>query len=481
VNSNKQDNIIPGWHLRLMMVIGLSSCLLGLSVSFALTSNTPAGPARAGAATSNAFPNIFLVVVDALRADHVSSYGYERATTPNLDSLVADRGVLFQNATAPSAWTFPSNAALLTGRSPFKIGVSWSDPQSVVPDQEMMLAEYLHDAGYYAAGFVSAHYVRNSLGFGQGFDIYDEQIGDTENSTRADRVNAMAMNWLGNSWAPISGTKPLFLFLYYFDPHTWYNPPPPYDTLYDPTYTGTLTASVYQDGESVVSGAIAPTERDVQHLKGLYDGEVTYWDADLGEMLTYLETLHLLDNSIVIVTSDHGEMFGEHGKWTHRNSLYEQVLRVPLTIRATGIVSAGLVVSSPVQTTDIVPTVLDWLGRPIPPDLQGMSLKLLTQGQPATGARDIMCEMDAITDPDVPGYWLAPRHELRSIRRGDWKYIHHMGQGGADELYRLQYPAYYEADNLLSAEPQIADGLFQALVDWFHIPSRLVYLPAVMR
>lgn len=481
MDSGKQDKIVRHWRSRLMMVIGLSGCLLGLLVSFASMSSTLSGATTASAASSKALPHIVLIVVDALRADHVSAYGYGRTTTPNLDSLVADRGVLFQSATAPSAWTLPSNAALLTGRSPFKMGVVWSDPQSVVPAQEKMLAEHLDDAGYYTAGFVSAHYVRNRLGFGQGFDIYREQVGNTDHSTRADQVNAMAMDWLGANWATISGTKPLFLFLYYFDPHTWYDPPPPYDTLYDPAYTGTMTTSVYRDGESVVSGAIVPTERDVQHLQALYDGEVAYWDVYLGEMLTYLETMHLLDNSIVIVTSDHGEMFGEHGQWTHRNSLYEQVLRVPLVVRATGIVSPGLVVSSPVQITDIVPTLLDWLGRPIPSNLQGMSLRQLAQGQPATGTRDILSEMDAITDPGVPGYWLAPRHESRSIRRGDWKYIHHVGQKSADELYRLQSPTYYETDNLMPTEPQIAADLFQALVDWFHIPTQFVYLPATMR
>ncbi len=425
-------------------------------------------------------PNIILIVVDALRADHVSAYGYERPTTPNLDAWVAEPGAIFGDATALSTWTFPSNATLLTGRSPSSIGIQWSDPSSVIPADEVMLAEYLHDVGYYTAGFVTAYYARGYIGFDQGFDHFSEHIGSDGSRARADEINELAIDWFENTWTPVlSGTQPLFLFLYYFDPHTWYNSPPPYDTLYDPTYTGTLTAEVYRDGQDIVAGNIVPTERDVQHLLALYDGDITYWDFYFDEMMAYLESVGLLENSIIVLTSDHGEMFGEHGQWTHRNSLYEEVLRVPLMIRYSGHISAGLVISHPVQTIDIAPSILDWIGLPIPSHLEGKSLRSLISGNDIPQTRDLFAEMDAITDPDAPGYWLAPRYEIRSVRREGWKYIHHIGLPNADQLYQLQPASLFETENLLPDEPDTAESLFQALVDRFGIPTRYFYLPII--
>jgi arylsulfatase A-like enzyme len=440
----------------------------------------PFGGTLGGCAWSNEVtnpptaPNIIFVIVDAVRADHVSSYGYARPTTPNLDGLIADQGVIFKNVTSPSSWTYPSNAAMLTGHKPSSIGIVWSDPQTSVPAEEVMLAEYLHDAGYYTAGFVTASYMQARFGFDQGFDVYQEHVLGGDNGMPAGELNAIVMDWLDNSLA-LSGTQPLFLYLYYFDPHSWYDPPSPYDELYDPIYTGTLTASVYGHGVGVISGAIVPTERDVEHLLALYDGEITYWDLHLGEMINYLDSLHLLDNSIIIVTSDHGQMFGEHGKWVHRNSLYEEVLQVPLAIRYTGAISPRLVVSTPVQTLDLTPSILDWIGLSVPKGLHGESLKALAQGQPTTETRDIFSEMgvDALSDPD----WYAPLHELQSVRRGDWKYIHQPGFSDDDELYHLQPFSPYETSNLLELEPTIANNLLQALVNWFGIPTHYIYLP----
>jgi arylsulfatase A-like enzyme len=429
-------------------------------------------------------PNVIMIIVDALRADHVSAYGYSRPTTPNLDAFIADQGVIFQDSISASSWTYPSNAAMLIGRNPSSIGVVWADRDSSIPADETMLAEYLHDAGYYTAGFTSAWYASAQFGFNQGFDVFEEHIGHGADRTRAEELNVAAMAWLSNTWtSTLSGTQPLFLYLYYFDPHTWYNPPSPYDTLYDATYTGTLTAEVYQDGVAVASGVISPTARDVLHLVALYDGEINYWDHHLGEMLTTLDDLRLLDSGIVIVTSDHGEMFGEHDKWVHGNSLYEEVLRVPLLIRYTGAISAGQVVSMPVQAVDILPSVLDWADMPVPEDLRGISLRPLVQAEPKTGtgtltpARAVFSEMDvdAISDPD----YFAPDRPLRAIRRGDWKYIHHVSSSDRDVLYQLQPTSLYETANVLEAQPEIADDLFQELVAWFGLPTARIFMPYV--
>ena len=180
---------------------------------------------------SGAMPNIILIIADALRSDHVSANGYNRSTTPNLDKWVASEGISFQNATTPTPWTYPANAAIMTGRSPFKLAATWDN--ITLPADVTTLAEYLHQAGYYTAGFVSAPFIEGSRGFSRGFDIYDDSVSAIPRSEPgvAGEINSRAFNWLENDWS--STEQPLFLFLYYFDPHTWFNPPLPYDTLYD--------------------------------------------------------------------------------------------------------------------------------------------------------------------------------------------------------------------------------------------------------
>jgi arylsulfatase A-like enzyme len=440
----------------------------------ATVSSSPTG-------TVSSPPNIVLIIVDALRSDHVSAYGYHRGTTPNLDALISDQGVRFQNATTTSPWTCPANAAIMTGRTPSSLGVSWETMANSIPEEAVTLAEYLHDAGYYTAGFANTFCVKGRLGFDQGFDLYDDSLSDhkSSNKARANVVNNLVINWLETTWAPeLSGTQPLFLFIYYFDPHTWYDPLPPYDTLYDATYTGTLTAEVYRDGQDVVSGQIVPTTRDIEHLIALYDGETTYWDAHLGQMLAHLEGMHLLDNALIVVTADHGEMFGEHDQWAHGSSIYEEVLRVPLLMRYTGIISPGLVVETPVQSMDLMPTIIDWVGLPIPTDLHATSLRSLTQGGTSSIARAVFSEVDALNLPDHPLYWTASRVDLRAIRRAEWKLIHYVGDWDADELYLLQVSSPYETDNLVLSEPDLTCELRQDLLYWFDIHS--IYLPCII-
>lgn len=425
-------------------------------------------------------PNIILVMVDALRADHVSGYGYGRSTTPNLDTLIINQGVRFTQASAPGSWTFPSNGALLTSHMPSQIEMSITGDVTAVSDNELLLAEYLHNTGYYTAGFIGAYFLRAQYGFAQGFDHYVEQVGGGANRTRAEQINTLAFDWLDNTWSPVlSGTQPLFLYLYYFDPHTWYNPPAPYDTLYDSTYTGTLTAELYQDGQDVVSGLITPNDRDITHLLALYDGEITYWDVYFGQLMTHLDNLGLLDNSIIIVTSDHGQMFGEHGKWTHRNSLYEEVVRVPLLIRYTGVVTAGLVVTTPVSTIDIMPTLLEWLTIPTPGNLSGASLIPLMAGTAVTPTRPIYSEMAGTTNPTAPDYWIAPRFDLRAIRLDDWKYIYEVAFPGDNELYQVQPTSQYEVDNVINSEPAMAAFLHQSVRDYFDLPTDYLFLPTI--
>ncbi len=358
---------------------------------------------------------------------------------------------------------------MFTGRKPSSVGVSFKKYNPSIPQKAKTLAEYLRAAGYYTAGFASTYCVKGQLGFSQGFDYYDDSLTDrpTSNKALAREMNSLALDWLENTWLPESNGKPLFLMLYYFDPHVYYDPPAPYDTLYDPVYTGTLTAEVYQDGQDAVTGKIHPTPRDVEHLISLYDGEITYWDANLGQMLAFLQDHHFMDNALVVVTSDHGEIFGTHGKWTHGSSLYAEVLRVPLFMRYTGVIPPGSVSAAPAQNMDLMPTILDFAGLPLPDDLQSMSLRPQTQGLPGALDRPLFSELDGVTDPRHALYWIAPRVSLWSIELGDWKMIHYAGHADQDELYQLNPGSIYETENLIYNQLDREQQLFELLSAWF--------------
>ncbi len=412
--------------------------------------------------------NIIWIGVDAVRADHVSCYGYTRPTTPNLDEWISRQGVRFQNATTVTPWTFPASAAMMTGHTPSVYGLDWD--HIGLPNEARTLAEYLKAAGYYTVGIVSAPFIRAKYGFSRGFDVYSDQLGSgrpTSYRGQANELNNVTLDWLASSNAP--GNRPLFLYLYYFDPHTWYNPVPPYDTLYDPDYTGPLTAKLYADGRDTTEGKLTLTARDVEHLLALYDGEITYWDYYLGQILEALDKRKLLDQALVIVTADHGDMFGEHHLWTHGNCLYEDLLHVPLLMRFPGVIQAGLVAETPVQNMDLMPTILDWVGIQSQEKLHGASLRALAQGATNVAARDVFSELPGVTDPNNWAYWLAPRDNLFSVRRGPWKLIHHANAPEADELYRLNAASPYETENLISSQAELAGELRQAVQDYFNL------------
>ncbi len=426
-------------------------------------------------AQATAQPNVIFIVVDALRADHVSAYGYERPTTPRLDAFMAE-GVRFAEATSPSSWTFPSNVTMFTGRMPQRIRMNdWGSFNAVIPSEEMTLGQAMKNGGYLTAGFVTNYYLDSKFGFARGFDHY-QRLTKTE---LAEDLNGLIFDWLDTN-PPASDSRPLFLFAYYYDPHSWYDPPPPYDTLYKPGCPSALTPESYGHGERVVAGEDVLTACDVEHLLALYDGETTYWDYHLGQFLDRLEAEGLLDNALIVLTSDHGQMFGEHGKWVHRNSLYEEVLRVPLFIHYPGTAPAGMVVDTPVFTADIMPTILDLAGLPIPPKMDGKSLRPFLEGQ--RGAllnRPIFAEMEAEPSPSSPGHWIAPPYSLRSIKIGGWKYVKEINNPAGDALYQVQADSIYEGVNMRGDYPQKAQELHDTLFDWFRLPTDFLFFPSV--
>jgi arylsulfatase A-like enzyme len=408
--------------------------------------------------------------MDTLRADHVSAYGYERTTTPHLDAWMGEQGVRFAQAISTSPWTCPSVAAMFTGRSPTSLGATFATIRNSVPQEANTLAELLQRAGYATAGFPSIYCTLGKLGFSQGFDFYPDALAASStpsDKARAAEINALAMDWLSQTYLQQEPRQPLFLFLHYFDPHTWYMPPPPYDLLFDPDYQGAFTSEVFGNAEKVVTGELTPSARDIEHLEALYDGEVMYADAYFGQMMEFLQAHGLLDNALVIVTADHGEFFGEHNRWVHTSSLYQEVLHVPLFLRYTGAAAAGSISIEPVQNFDIFPTVLDWVGIAPPDPIQAVSLKPQMMGQAGDQARPIFSELGANTDPKHALYWIAPHVNWQAVQLDGWKLIHIVEDPTQDALYLLNPLSPFETENQISSEPELYQDMLKLLQNYF--------------
>jgi arylsulfatase A-like enzyme len=322
-------------------------------------------------------PNVLMIVLDTLRADHLSSYGYGRATTPNLDRL-ASAGVLFENAFSSAAWTLPSHATLFTGRAVHEHRAWWGALDGELPT----LAEYLSAKGFTTAGFVAnTSYLGPRTGLSRGFHSwtdyftnlgdmvartsygraalrYQTQVGyyDIPGRKRAREVNEELLSWLD---ARPDGR--FFAFLNYLDVHDPYVPPPPFDTLYSTNRDfGTRINHHLYPKPWTVRDTLTPHE--IRLELDAYDASLAYLDAQLGELFGQLEARGALDDTLILVTSDHGEAFGDHGVYVHGETLYKDVLHVPLIVRYPSAVPAGRRVACAASLQAIASTVTELAG-----------------------------------------------------------------------------------------------------------------------
>ena len=317
-------------------------------------------------------PNVVLISIDTLRANHLGCYGYKRKTSPRIDSL-ASRGVLFENVVSQSSWTLPSHMSIFTGLYPSTHGVETQNAR--LPRGIETLPMALRKAGYATAGIVSSPYVGRRYGFERGFDSFEMLPNPIPHNAK--RMTGEA---LGELKKLAASDKPFFLFLHYLGGHTPYDPPPPFDTMFDPDYTGDI------DGKG---GTIAryfspekrPSERDLRHIVALYDGAVANVDRYIGRIYDALKTMKLADDTIFVVTSDHGEEFEDHGGMDHGRSLYDEVIRVPLVMACPGLLAEGKVVRRQVMLIDLAPTICDLLDVPKPPGMEGVSFASLARAK----------------------------------------------------------------------------------------------------
>jgi arylsulfatase A-like enzyme len=325
--------------------------------------------------------NVIIMGVDTLRPDHLSCYGYQRKTSPNMDRFAAG-GVLFLHNVSQAPWTLPSFASLLTSLYPHQHGASTGLSQ--VRTGFPTLGSILIENGYATAAMVNSRVLNPELRLDRGFEFYSPPGPEPR---LADEDTRQALAWIDQQ------TRPFFLFLHYFDPHEPYAPPAPYDTLYDPGYTGFLErkAFVLQDEfPEVLSRNYermdAATPRDWAHVNALYDGEITFTDVAIGEMVKGLEKRGLLKRTLLILIGDHGEEFYEHKGFGHGHSLHSEVINVPLIFSLPGRIPSNKRVPDQTRTIDVMPTILDLLGIKTAARFEGTSLvPLLTGGGRAAG------------------------------------------------------------------------------------------------
>ena len=356
-------------------------------------------------------PDIFLVTIDTLRADHVHCYGDSRVETPAIDSL-ASEGVRFTQAFTPSPITNTSHASILTGLLPSSHGVT--DFAVPLSSAHPTVAELLKKKGYHTAAFIGAVILDSKTlapGFDRGFDFYDNFPEHSETKARWGRVERRGMDVVqhAEAWLTKHPAGSHFLWVHLYDPHDPYEPPAPY-------------SETYKDR--------------------LYDGEIAYADSALAHFLSYLKQQGRYRNALILVVGDHGEGLGEHNEDTHGIFLYDSTTHVPLIIRMPAAVHAGTVIQAQVRTLDILPTILDVLGAPALDKSDGQSLASYF------GAKDTS-DRPAIGETDYPlRFGWAP---LRSVRSDGYKFI----EAPRPELYDLKNDAAELHSAYASDDPRV--------------------------
>ncbi|MBW2535539.1 MAG: sulfatase, partial [Deltaproteobacteria bacterium] len=334
---------------------------------------------------------VVVVLIDTLRADRLASYNPEtRVRTDHLDRL-AKEAVLFERCTTPENWTKPAIASLLSGLYPETHRTKGD--RDTLPASVVMASEHFRELGFATAGFVANGYVSGKFGFEEGWGTWTNYVREGKRN-RAQFVVDDAVAWLGRRPAG----KPFFLYVHTIDPHVPYIPPKDYWREYDPApYNGpvspTQTAKLL---EQVKTGKVKLNERDKIRLEALYDGEITYHDDHLARLYEALDRAGLLDDTLLVVTSDHGEEFFEHGSVGHGHSLYEELLHVPLYVRLPGAAAGqGIRVPHEVSLTDVLPTACEVAGVECPDGVEGRSLVPLLEGAvtdrwPSVGFSDFL-------------------------------------------------------------------------------------------
>jgi arylsulfatase A-like enzyme len=382
-------------------------------------------------------PNVLLVSIDALRADRVGAYGYGRPTSPFLDHLAAG-GLVFENAFVNTHGTTPSHTTILSGlhQETHRVGFEPAGRTeggvvlSRIPDSVPLVQELLRDRGYTTIGVTDGGNAGDAFGFARGFDHFDDRGGGVEKVTRR------ARRFIEEAGA----AAPLFVFLHTYEVHSPYDPPQMYRDLLDvPPSTPAATSAFLLEHAASAASTLAPGE--LEAISRLYDAEIRLADDTLRAWWSELEAIGFLRDAVVIVTSDHGEEFGEHGGLLHRDLLYDVLIKVPLLVAGRGIEPGRR--DQPVSSVDIAPTILDLAGAP-----------QAAQGMEGASLREPRRRSSVVSQYGTSRY---------ALRTREWKLI--WSGPGAIELFRMREDPG-ERENVAERHPDVRDTLLGALERW---------------
>lgn len=441
-----------GWIQFVAITLGGLVAVLAVVQPVSRSASESRALAGLPAASADA-PNVLLIVLDTLRADAFSTYGAPNGATPRLDDL-AQRGVLFEDAMSTASWTLPATASLMTGRMPGELTADWLTPLDAT---HLTLAEYLRDRGYATAGFVANYkYATAETGLGRGFAHYEDHshspaefvsctalgralffshalphfgcYGDVVRKSAGD-VNASFLDWSAEQ-----SDRPWFAFLNYLDVHDPYAAPAPFNEH----------APQSDDARSLLRfwwflDRSSLTSDEARLAQQAYGDCVRYLDFEIGRLIDNLEARGDLSNTLIIVTADHGEHFGEHGLWLHGNSLYQPLLHVPLIAVWDGRIPAEQRIRTPVSTASIPSTLARLLGDADIP-FPGRDLSTCWSLGPGSAPADESLFAEVISPPITPpcqGASPVFRGSLAAVRLGDFKYIRN--EDGEEELYNVHH------------------------------------------
>ena len=392
---------LAGTAIRLDLVTSGNAQHAGWGEPELMSPEAPASALVAGA--HKPARNVIFLMIDTARADEYGPWRHgSPAKTPAYDALAAE-GTVFHGAYANENWTKPSVATLLTGLYPSTHGAQ-RDPD-VLSSKVKLLPQYLKDAGFATAAFIANGFVSDKFGFKRGWDTYTNYIRESKVSD-AEKVYADALAWLEKR----PKDKRFLLYLQTIDPHVPYRVPAEYVRRFHPKpYHGFIGDALDGNEQADISkGKKKASPEDVAWIKALYHAEVAYHEDYMGRFFDVLRKKKLLDDTLIVVTNDHGEELGEHGRFGHGHSLYDELLRSPVLMRYPGVFKAGTTVDAISELVDVTPTVLDVLGVKAPADLDGTSLLPLAEGKLAHHPTYAVSEF---------------LDNARSVRVGRWKLI----------------------------------------------------------
>jgi len=432
-------------------------------------------------------PNVLIYMIDTMRADHASVYGYARETTPFLKKLGA-QGLVFEDCTAQATWTKPSTASLLTSLYSFTHGIVRDS--DTIPKGSATLAEQLRNAGYVTASMISNPFAGRLSGLDRGFDYMSEwpvvQRYRTEEGDRA--TDSAALNKEIFPWLEQHRDEPFFLYAHATDPHAPYRPPAgfeekfakPADTAkFNKDYTRLRDLRQYGGGTVVSRAGCAKSGINpdwfIQSAIDRYDGEILHNDSSFEQLFNKLRQLGILDNTLIIVVSDHGEEFWEHGWTAHGHSLYQELAHAVFLMWNPKLLPAPRRITEPVQLIDVMPTVLDLLDVKIPEIIEGQSLAPLAKGQPFQRRAPVMTSRYAHVGARAGGV-PENRTDTFALLEAGWKLIYRDKgkEAGIDrvELYDRRTDRA-EKTNVAAQNPQQVERMMAEIAKWMDAQKQI--------